>query len=129
MSHLMDFDYDPREQLLPDIVDHYAIIKPNAVYAEFPRCSTSYDKGYCSITYRDLANAVNGLASWLIESIGPGCSFQPLAYIGPNDIRYTALVLGAVKAGYTVCRSPHLSVIVLNSCSAKLSDVLSFAQK
>ena len=37
--------------------------------------------------------------------LGPGKDFETLAYIGPLDVRYNALLLGAVKAGYKVCRS------------------------
>ena len=29
-------------------------------------------------------------------------TFETLAYIGPNDLRYNVLILGAVKAGYKV---------------------------
>ncbi|KAI9038982.1 NRPS-like enzyme [Aspergillus affinis] len=43
----------------------------------------------------------NAVGRWLIGSIGHGCSFEALAYIGPNDVRYTAHALGAIKAGYT----------------------------
>ncbi|PLB51382.1 NRPS-like enzyme [Aspergillus steynii IBT 23096] len=107
--------FDPTEQLLPHIVDHYAAVKPDAVYAEFPQCPTSYDQGYRGITYRELASAINALAWWLVQTIGLGSSFKPLAYIGPNDVRYVALALGAVKAGYTACPSAASAVLKENS--------------
>lgn len=92
-------------ELVPCIVDHLAEVTPNALYAEYPVSTLSYKEGYRKITYGDLANAVNGVAWWLHEALGPGKDFEILAYIGPNDLRYPALVLGAVKAGYVVRQS------------------------
>ena len=60
------------------------------------------DGGYRKISYRDLANAVNGAARWLQRMLGPGQDFETLAYMGPNELRSPALILGAVKAGYKV---------------------------
>ena len=88
--------------LIPHLVDKRARLTPDAIYAEYPVSTVSYDKGYRQITYGDFANAVNGAARWLIDTLGPGQSFETLAYIGPNDLRYPALILGAVKAGYKV---------------------------
>ncbi|KAJ0426103.1 hypothetical protein BJY00DRAFT_307607 [Aspergillus carlsbadensis] len=96
-SHRDDFDI-----LLPHLIDHFAKTKPAAVYAEYPLSPTSYDLGFRPITFRDLANTVNGIAWWLTETLGRG-NGEVLAYIGPNDLRYPALVLGALKAGYVVC--------------------------
>lgn len=86
-------------ELVPTLVDRLAEVKPNSLYAEYPVSTLTYEEGYRRITYRDLANAVNGVAWWLQEALGPGKDFEILAYIGPNDLRYPALILGAVKAG------------------------------
>lgn len=93
--------FDPCEELLPTIVDHHAALHPDKVYAEYPISPTSYAEGYRKITCRDLANAVNGIAGWLLEHLGPGAG-EKLTYMGPNDLRYTALAVGALKAGYCV---------------------------
>jgi thioester reductase-like protein len=91
-------------------VDHYAKFKPDQLYAEYPRSPTSYDEGFRPITYRAFANAINGNAWWLTKTLGRG-NGEPLAYIGPNDLRYPALVLGAVKAGYCMfLPSPRNSI-------------------
>ena len=90
--------------LVPNIVDHRAKDEPDMLYAEYPVSTLSYEEGYRKITYRDFANAINGIAWWLQEVLGPGQDFEALAYIGPNDLRYPALILGAAKAGYTVYR-------------------------
>lgn len=88
--------------LIPNLVDKRATLTPDAIYAEYPVSVRTYDQGYRKITYREFANAVNGAATWLVDTLGPGKDFETLAYIGPNDIRYPALILGAVKAGYKV---------------------------
>ena len=94
-----------KPDILNNIVDYRAKRSPRALYAEFPVSSTSYDQGYRKITYEVLANAVNGAAWWLEETLGRSNNFDTLAYIGPNDLRYNVLILGAVKAGYKVSRS------------------------
>ena len=88
--------------LVPHLVDKRARLTPDSIYAEYPVSTLTYDEGYRKITYKDFANAVNGAAQWLVDTLGPGKGFETLAYIGPNDIRYPALILGAVKAGYKV---------------------------
>ena len=88
--------------LVPNIVDERARANPDSLYAEYPVSVSSYREGYRKITYRCFANAINGIAWFLHRTLGPGVNFENLAYIGPNDLRYPALILGAVKAGYTV---------------------------
>ena len=94
-----------KPDILNNIVDYRAKQSPRALYAEFPVSPTSYQEGYRKITYETLANAVNGAAWWLDKTLGPSKNFDTLAYIGPNDLRYNVLILGAVKAGYKVSRT------------------------
>lgn len=89
-----------KPDVLNNIVDYRAKRSPRALYAEFPISATSYEKGYRRITYEDLANAVNGAAWWVENTLGRSKNFDTLAYIGPNDLMYNVLILGAVKAGY-----------------------------
>jgi acyl-coenzyme A synthetase/AMP-(fatty) acid ligase len=99
--------YHGKKEILCNIVDFMARKHPQALFAEFPVSSTSYDAGYRKINYQDLAHAVNGAAWWLHESLGgPGKDFETIAYIGVNDPRYNIMVLAAVKAGYKV-RNPR----------------------
>ncbi len=42
------------------------------------------------------------MAWWLYNTLGPRSDIEVLAYIGPNDLRYPALVLDAVKARFMV---------------------------
>lgn len=92
---------EARTQLLPNLFDHYGRTIPDEIYAEYPVSPMSYEHGYRPVTYRAFANAINGLAHWLTEKLGPGDG-EVLAYFGTNDLRYPALALGAVKAGYCV---------------------------
>lgn len=89
-------------QLLNHVVDCHAVRRPQALFAEYPISPTSCDDGFTKITYGKLANAINRIAWWLVENLGPGHDYETLAYIGPNDLTYPALILGAVKAGYKV---------------------------
>ncbi|VUC22344.1 unnamed protein product [Clonostachys rosea] len=88
--------------LFPQMVDQLADSSPDAIYGQWPIKPTSHEAGFRTITYAQLANIVNGLARWLVDQLGPGKSGRPLAYIGPNDVRTSALVLATIKAGYGV---------------------------
>jgi acyl-CoA synthetase (AMP-forming)/AMP-acid ligase II len=96
-----------QDRLVPNIIDRRAKLEPHAPYAEYPVSATSYAEGFRRITIADFANAINGAAWWIHKTLGPGSSShgqakRTLAYIGPNDLRYPALVVGAAKAGYMV---------------------------
>ncbi|GAW24606.1 hypothetical protein ANO14919_141970 [Xylariales sp. No.14919] len=90
-----------QHDLLPHIVDRVARNSPDTAYGLWPTSSTSYEGGYQTITYSQLANAVNGLAWWLVEHLGPGQG-DVVAYTGPNDVLLTALLLAAIKTNYVL---------------------------
>lgn len=91
------------KQLLPHMVEELARLQPEKLYAEVPLSPTSLEEGYRKITYRNLANAVNGMAWFLKNTLGPAQGFPTLQYIGPNDSRHYVLALAAVKWGGKVC--------------------------
>lgn len=98
-----DLDKRRTSDLIPHVLDHLAATNPDGLFAEYPISAVSYEEGYHSVTYKDFANAVNGLAHWIRDTLGePQREYQVLAYMGPNDLRYPALVLAAIKAGYIV---------------------------
>lgn len=103
---LMSTVWDPRYTAFVNYVDYMAQTKPEAVHSEYPNNPLSYEQGFRAINYRDLANAINGLAQWMINNLGAGQD-EVLAYFGPTDIRYPALVLAAHKAGYCVSLYPN----------------------
>lgn len=84
-------------QQLTRVVTSY----PDVVYAEVPRMPDGFD--YVSITYRQLNNAVNVFAWWVERTVGvpdKAEQFPTMVYMGPNDLRYVILLLGAVRVGY-----------------------------
>jgi acyl-CoA synthetase (AMP-forming)/AMP-acid ligase II len=98
---------DPRRtnDLIPHVLDYLAATDPEGLFAEYPFSPVSFQEGYRKVTYSAFANTVNGLASWLRQTLGPPKrEYEVVAYMGPNDLRYPALVLAAIKAGYTVGR-------------------------
>ncbi|ROV92215.1 hypothetical protein VMCG_09323 [Cytospora schulzeri] len=96
------------DDLLPHVVDRLARERPHTEYAEWVTGSS-----VVAVNYAQLANIVNGLAWWLVEQLGGPGPYGPhadvLTYVGPNDVRYSALVLAAIKTGYVVriLLSPH----------------------
>ena len=88
--------------LLPNLIDEIASTEPDAVYAEYPADNASYEAGFKTLTYAQLANAVNGTARWLTQTLGPGNNCETLAYLGTSDARYVFAFVGAIKAGYKV---------------------------
>lgn len=117
--------FAPDRELLPNLIDHYARVRPDQLWAEYPRSPMSYDQGYRPINYRDYANVINGIAWWLTETIGPGKD-ETLAYIGPNDVRYPALVLGALKAGYCMLLLSPRNSIAANESLLKATGCTKF---
>lgn len=99
------------DQLLNHVVDCRAACRPQALFAEYPRAATTFEEGFQKITYGQLARSIDFAAHWLVREFGPGKDFETLAYVGPNDLRYPALVLGAIKAGFKILLlSPRNSV-------------------
>ena len=98
------------DDLVPHIVDRRAKGSPHAVFAEYPASSTTYSEGYDQVTYLQLANAINGFAHWLHDTFGSQINNKRLAYIGPNDLRYPALILGAAKLGCVVSSQSLMDV-------------------
>jgi hypothetical protein len=74
-------DYGHR--LIPSLVDEYAQIDPDYIFAKIPK-TTNFADGLQDITIRTFARAVNEVA-WRCESLfGKSTSFDTIAYIGPS---------------------------------------------
>ncbi|KAF7903273.1 uncharacterized protein EAF01_006322 [Botrytis porri] len=56
------------------------------------------------------------------DTLGPAENFPTLAYIGPNDFRYNALMLGAAKAGYKMFFSSPQNSIPAHANLFKILD-------
>ncbi|KAF4632064.1 hypothetical protein G7Y89_g6066 [Cudoniella acicularis] len=98
----MDSAYDISsfcKRLLPHIVDERARAGYSQPYALYP-ISRDPSKGFQSISYSRLANAVNRVCWWLeSELAGEDEKARPFAYLGPNDLRYIIFVLAVMKTG------------------------------
>ncbi|KAK7743245.1 putative NRPS-like protein biosynthetic cluster [Cytospora paraplurivora] len=110
-------------ELLPHTVDRLAREKPSAPYGLWPVAQASYEDGFRTIDYGQLANIVNGLAWWIKKNIGTSQNGEKvLAYVGPNDVRLTALLLASVKAGCVLfLPSPRNSSIAQQSLLTALN--------
>ncbi|KAJ4344664.1 uncharacterized protein N0V89_012408 [Didymosphaeria variabile] len=106
-----------RNRLLNHVLDDIAHSTPSQVFASIPKSLTTFADGFHKVTYRELSNAVNAIAAHLETAIGKGTSTETLAYVGLQDLRYVILLLGAVKAGYSMLffspRFPPLAAAAL----------------
>jgi acyl-CoA synthetase (AMP-forming)/AMP-acid ligase II len=87
-------------RLIIDIVDDIAERDPGRPYLYQPRTSLPKD-GWASVTFGQLANAVNHVARIIRATVTSKASapFPTVSYIGPSDARYGIILLACVKAG------------------------------
>ena len=109
------------KQLLNNVIDNTARATPDLIYAELPKSPVDLNQGFRQVTYRHFANGINAMAWWLRDNLGLSDTFETLAYIGPNDLRYNLLLLGAVKAGYKVLAHPIHTTEVTRDCTINVS--------
>ena len=88
-------------RLLPQVVDGLAKTDPQRIYATY-QCSSDISEGFRNVTMRELASAVNKAAFWIKDVIGCSTTFETIAYVGPSDLRYTIMLLAAIKCRYKV---------------------------
>lgn len=90
-------------RLLHQVVDELAETQPDQLYCIHPVSMKSADN-WRSITYQDLAHAVNRIAFWIDQQLGDRAKQKRhvLAYIGTNDVRYAVFILACMKTGNTV---------------------------
>lgn len=75
--------------------DSLARERPDDPIASIPRSGRAAD-GYEDSSYWDLANGVNKTCRWLMANVKIHKG-SVLAYMGPTDLRYTLLLLAALK--------------------------------
>jgi len=102
-------------RLLPVELDRIAEESPSRVFASVPITSNVND-GFRDVSFRDIANGVNGFAHFLENRYGRGNNFETLSYIGMPDLRYVIVVLGAMKCGYKVSMHCYFTPIVARIC-------------
>lgn len=113
--------------LLPNIIDQNARDDPNGVFARIP-IGPEYSNGFRDVSKRQLARAINRVAHFIEGNIGRSDDFTSIAYIGPSDLRYSAIAVAGIKTGYkTFLPSPrnsieaHLALLAKLSCSVLLT--------
>lgn len=105
-------------------VDERARGTPDRPYATTPRSMKLAD-GYVSFTYAQLAKAVDRMSWWPDQKLGKASSFDVVAYIGRNDLRYAFLYFAALKTQRQVY---HL-ILKNNNCLCGLTDLVSSGSK
>lgn len=91
-----------KRSLLPTIVDQLARDEPNSLWGEYPKSRTTLSDGYEELTYKQFANAVNGVARQIEKQIGRRDTREPLAYLAANDPRCSIALIAAMKVGCNV---------------------------
>ena len=69
-----------KKQPLNQVVDIIAKSRPYGVGDGMPISATTYKSGFRRIHYQQFANAVNGMAWWLHDTLCPGYHFETLAF-------------------------------------------------
>ncbi|KAF9770435.1 hypothetical protein IL306_012028 [Fusarium sp. DS 682] len=106
-SHIKDKGSNVEHHVLVNLIDDIASKDPDRVFTYTPS-SCNIQDGWKPVTYLQLAKAVDYLAHDISKTINKtkGDEFPTVAYIGPSDWRYTAILLACVKAG---CKALFIS--------------------
>ncbi|KAI0856116.1 acetyl-CoA synthetase-like protein [Xylaria cubensis] len=88
-------------RIVPSAIDQLARICPAKTWVSFIRNHTEVQH----VSFRCCAAAVNAASWWLKATLGTSTTFETVAYIGPNDIRYLILFCAAAKCGYKLLLS------------------------
>ncbi|RMZ43874.1 putative NRPS-like protein biosynthetic cluster [Aspergillus flavus] len=102
------------QRLMCRVVDELAESKPEQLFCVQP-ISSDLSQGWRNVSMRDLAGAVDYTARWIEMAMGKGFDFQPLAYIGANDIRYVVFYLACMKTGYAALLPSTRNSIIATS--------------
>lgn len=94
---------------IPTMLERRSEADPNRVWARYPVSATSYTEGFHTATYGQMRTAIDRVAHLLSGKLGQSESFETLAYIGPNDLRYHIVLIAAIKTGHKVfMENPNL---------------------
>ncbi|KAF5628836.1 nonribosomal peptide synthetase [Fusarium sp. NRRL 52700] len=96
-----------KHRVLIDFVHEIATNDPGRVFSYTPSSSDPQD-GWKPVNYLHLANAVDHLAHDISKTVTKSADDEvpTVAYIGPSDFRYTAILLACIKAG---CKALFIS--------------------
>jgi acyl-coenzyme A synthetase/AMP-(fatty) acid ligase len=116
----MASSYPPTDwgnRLLPTVVDAAALHTPTRAWASLPADDGDLAKGFEDVTYLAFSNAINKLAWFIADQIGPcpAGAFETIAYLGVSDVRYHVIQMAAIKTGYKVLFSSQLNSAAIHS--------------
>ncbi|KAI0546766.1 acetyl-CoA synthetase-like protein [Xylaria curta] len=110
---------------VPSTIDEFAQKFPEQFWASFPIDGKDVQR----VSFGACARAINAACWWLENTLGTSKTFQTIAYIGPNDIRYLIFFCVAVKCGYKILfTSPrnshegHAQLFKETCCTTLLCD-------
>ncbi|KAF5714611.1 nonribosomal peptide synthetase [Fusarium mundagurra] len=101
-SHI-NSESDVKHHVLIDLIHEIATNDPDRVFTYTP-CSSDPKDGWKPVTHLRLAIAVDYLAHDISKTVTKSSDDEvpTVAYIAPNDFRYTVILLACVKAGCKV---------------------------
>ncbi|CAI7640642.1 unnamed protein product [Penicillium pancosmium] len=123
------------------IVDSIAVNDPGTLYCIHP-VSSDISEGWVNIDFEKLVNAINRTALWIQENVASSTKPQTIAYVGANDIRYTAFIFACMRLRHTalllstrnseqasrhVLEATHSSKVVYSSEKARQAEELKTA--
>ncbi|KAK3988006.1 hypothetical protein QBC44DRAFT_293882 [Cladorrhinum sp. PSN332] len=85
---------------LSAVIDRLAQEVPDAPWVKIPTSS-----GWKDFTWQQLQKAVDSMAHWIDQELGPPAGDEHIAYTGVNDLRYPITTLAAEKTGYKILLS------------------------
>ena len=86
---------------LTSVVDALADETPDNRWMKIPAPCGDEDV-WQDISWLQLRRAVDAMAFWMKDNLGPPMQDEPVAYMAVNDIRYAFAILAAMKTGYKV---------------------------
>ncbi|KAI3391610.1 hypothetical protein diail_7040 [Diaporthe ilicicola] len=119
---------DCGRRLLPAVIDQRARDEPSRPWCSLPRDDYDLSKGFEDISFSRFANAINKLAWFIEKAIGKSTSFETVAYLGVNDVRYHMMQMAVCKTGHkvlfsTMLNTPavHVSLMEQTGCNTMFS--------
>ena len=91
----------PFELTVLQKLDKLVAEQPDALYFIQP-VSTDIADGWKDVSFRDLADAIEYMALWIYNEVPSTDGPSTLAYLGRNDVRYSAFVYACMRHQHTV---------------------------
>ncbi|KAF2815286.1 acetyl-CoA synthetase-like protein, partial [Mytilinidion resinicola] len=115
-------------RLIIPLIDSIAKSTPEKPWASIPLNDDDLSEGFRDFSFAQLATGINAAAWWIDENIGkaPSGTFPTVAYLGPRDLRYLIMVLGAAKAGWKVLLPSLLTSLEAKTHMAREKDCRTF---